>query len=1073
MLQWISRKGDYSASQPSKVSSSSELSKDDVRALYQEEEAKTSLTSQLEWYLATSYLGLVVDVVSCSAALVGFLVYVIGTYQNMLAEFYAREPDNPLSTDPNIITGNLRTTELVILGVFIVDYLIRLMGSKSKLAFILTPMAVVDLLTIAPLGFVLSGTVNVVEPFEDSNAVLVYRILRVLQIVRVFRVYRILAYAESEIQQQLFSMILTVLTILLVATGLLHITENLRYLWLTQDNPYPNGLHFHDSLYLIVTTITTVGYGDISPKTMPGRFLIIIMMLTALVLVPQQTNQLITLMSMTTIYGRAHYRPHPNTTHVIVCGAVNSAGVIEFFTELFHEDHHSVGRRAVVIGQGLPSSEMQSLLGDPRFSFSLTYLDGNVMNERDLRRAAATSAHTVFVLCNKFALNADEEDAGTILRALSVKRFVQQESFREIQACIQLIVPESKKLFLSTADGMTRRNQIVCIDEIKMNILAKSCLCPGTCTMICNLISSSSYEPSKDEPEWVKEYCDGCGYEIYRVPLSEVFEGMSFLDAAQIIYDEAGSLIFALELHPPNMSPRVVLNPGIFKIPSVRQNRIHAFVMADDQKEAGIVSTIGKLAEIQKQKSVMKKISRRMSSGNEAFKMINRVEKRFITAKTRSSPVDDDEVEVKSDIMLTQEETETSLWKRKAAKAIFRNTMITNNFEEIDESTLQNLYFYSYDPMPLKSATIRSVEEDIPSCKDHIIIIGSTVNLAHFVLPLRSKHLKEVTPIIILNPTPPSEQSWSRLANFTQVWYVEGSSLEINDLKRAGIQKASRVVIFAKEYDKTSKTLEALADADTIFAYRVIARENKNVQMVAELVTPSNLTFLTQNVGTNNASESFLAPPFAAGHVYTASMLDTLVCQAFYNPHIITILSHIVGGCDPLLARQFDKQMKGKLGILKDSHLYQIPIPKKFVLKTYGDLFQHLVSSSRSLPIGLRRGITEKIGVGQNENTMSYVYTNPDKDSLLYKEDHVFILAQSPPKTQHRIKSKTAGKTTVISTAKLLKTGQQRAHDKFSHVMDDFSAQVFSKLDTIMNEVVSMQDRIAKLEKLSGEKKMD
>ena len=134
--------------------------------------------------------------------------------------------------------------------------------------------------------------------------------------------------------------------------------------------------------------------------------------------------------------------------------------------------------------------DMQNLLSDPKYAYGLTYLDGNVMSDKDLRRAVAQHAKAVFVLANKFAKNAEEEDASTILRALSLKRFVQREkNGRDVMTCVQLINPESKKLFLSSTQrgrGAANPNHIVCIDEIKMNLLAKSCLCPGMSTMICN-----------------------------------------------------------------------------------------------------------------------------------------------------------------------------------------------------------------------------------------------------------------------------------------------------------------------------------------------------------------------------------------------------------------------------------------------------------------------------------------------------------------------------------------------------------------------------------------------------------
>ena len=145
----------------------------------------------------------------------------------------------------------------------------------------------------------------------------------------------------------------------------------------------------------------------------------------------------------------------------------------------------------------------------------------------------------------------------------------------------------------------------------------------------------------------------------------------------------------------------------------------------------------------------------------------------------------------------------------------------------------------------------------------------------------------------------------------------------------------------------------------------MVSRENPNIQIVGELVTPSNISFLHESANSMQTKDHYLSPPFAAGHVYTASMLDTLVCQAFYNPHVITILSHIVGGCDPLLVRRFDKKMYGRWGKIRDSHLFQIAIPKKFHNKPYGALFTWLLEQEDTLALGLKRGIMKKVKRGQ------------------------------------------------------------------------------------------------------------
>ena len=74
----------------------------------------------------------------------------------------------------------------------------------------------------------------------------------------------------------------------------------------------------------------------------------------------------------------------------------------------------------------------------------LTYLDGEIVNTSDLKRAAVAFASAVFVLANNLANNPEEEDASSILRALAIKRHVQRERNRDVLTCIQLINPMKK-----------------------------------------------------------------------------------------------------------------------------------------------------------------------------------------------------------------------------------------------------------------------------------------------------------------------------------------------------------------------------------------------------------------------------------------------------------------------------------------------------------------------------------------------------------------------------------------------------------------------------------------------------
>ena len=51
-----------------------------------------------------------------------------------------------------------------------------------------------------------------------------------------------------------------------------------------------------------------------------------------------------------------------------------------------------------------------------------------------------------------------------------------------------------------------------------MSLLAKSCLCPGLVALVNNLITSSGDAPKKGEVEfeWLEEYMNGKGFEIYK-----------------------------------------------------------------------------------------------------------------------------------------------------------------------------------------------------------------------------------------------------------------------------------------------------------------------------------------------------------------------------------------------------------------------------------------------------------------------------------------------------------------------------------------------------------------------------
>lgn len=57
-----------------------------------------------------------------------------------------------------------------------------------------------------------------------------------------------------------------------------------------QVEPETVNNEFHVALYFVVVSITTLGYGDMAPKSAWGRFFVVIMVLSSVVLVPLQAS---------------------------------------------------------------------------------------------------------------------------------------------------------------------------------------------------------------------------------------------------------------------------------------------------------------------------------------------------------------------------------------------------------------------------------------------------------------------------------------------------------------------------------------------------------------------------------------------------------------------------------------------------------------------------------------------------------------------------------------------------------------------------------------------------------------
>lgn len=158
--------------------------------------------------------------------------------------------------------------EVIIVLVFTIEYGLRIYIAENKLRFIFSFYGLVDLIAILPF-YIASGF--------DLRSVRIFRLLRLIRILKLFRYNQALdrfKHALLIVKEELilFGFIAIVL-LYLSAVGIYYFEHA------AQPEQFKSIFH---SLWWSVTTLTTVGYGDMYPITAGGKFFTFLVLMIGL-----------------------------------------------------------------------------------------------------------------------------------------------------------------------------------------------------------------------------------------------------------------------------------------------------------------------------------------------------------------------------------------------------------------------------------------------------------------------------------------------------------------------------------------------------------------------------------------------------------------------------------------------------------------------------------------------------------------------------------------------------------------------------------------------------------------------
>ena len=350
-----------------------------------------------------------------------------------------------------------------------------------------------------------------------------------------------------------------------------------------------------------------------------------------------------------------------------------------------------------------------------------------------------------------------------------------------------------------------------------------------------------------------------------------------------------------------------------------------------------------------------------------------------------------------------------------------------------DEFVSNALEHLATPEQPLESITLSTMEEQIPlvpqltttthhhnvyyhcerrdfqtalvkctSIKDHVVLCtfglqdSERLSLHSFVFPLRACSLREqeLKPIVIIGNKNCIQQNWCEIAEFDQVFVIDGDPLDKGTLVAANVAQCSSCVILGSTASLDEDA--GLVDKQPIlcslilksfsFGGEVAGNEIKSgngINRITELYKEENVRFLDLN-DKDNGKYYGISHTFAQGASISNSIFDALMAVAYFNPGVTAFFEMLVTG-------ENDSIMYGNRELSCSPRFLQISLQeekyKKFEGLNFSELFACLLGE-KMLCIGISRVMENQTNSNQLKR---YAITSPH-NLPLKPDDNIFVL---------------------------------------------------------------------------------